>query len=99
MKSTHINTVEAKNNFNKIVAKVRASKSAVVVDIRGEPAAVILDYETYKQLSASNEKNFDKSSGTMDQLRNFHKLMQKKYPQGTGDAAALLSEARSERLR
>ncbi len=90
-----VNTVEAKNRFNELVAETRKTKQPIVVQKRGEPVAVILDYESYQQTTAA--KPGKDSKRLLADLMNFHHAMKKKYEKGTGDSAEILRQIRSER--
>lgn len=90
-----VNTVEAKNRFNELVAETRKTKKPIVVQKRGEPVAIILDYESYQQNTASKPNKASKT--LLADLMNFHHTMKKKYPKGTGDSAEILRQIRQER--
>lgn len=90
-----VNTVEAKNRFNELVTETRKTKKPIVVQKRGEPVAVILDYESYQQNMASKPGKGSKT--LLADLINFHRTMKKKYPKGTGDSAEILRQIRRER--
>ena len=95
MKRRSVNTVEAKNRLNELIAEVNRSKEPVVVEKRGKPVAVVLDYETFIQ-GRRGEKRGERET-LLKELNNFHKRMRKKYPQGTGDSVEILREIRLQR--
>ena len=90
-----VNTVEAKNRFNELVAETRKTRKPIVVQKRGEPVAVILDYESYQQTIPSKPGKGSKT--LLTDLMNFHHTMKKKYAKGTGDSAEILRQIRRER--
>lgn len=93
-----VNTVEAKNRLNELIAQVNRTKSPLIVEKRGEPVAVVLDYESYLQQSVASREN-EKNGTFIEQLRSFHRYLDKKYPRGTGDSTELIRESREERMR
>lgn len=91
-----INTVEAKNRLNELIAKVERSHVPIVIKRRGEPVAVLLDYRSY----SVKEKRQGKRVVTdtlMQEFKNLHKELRRRHPQGTGNSADLLREMRDER--
>lgn len=90
-----VNTVEAKNRFNELVALAQKTRQPVVVEKRGEPVAVILDYETYQEKIALPAR--PARENLIRDLEAWHEYMKKKYPHGTGDSAEILHEVRKER--
>ena len=90
-----VNTVEAKNRFNELVAETRKTKKPIVVNKRGEPVAIIVDYESYQ---ANMAPKSEKEGGNLfADLMNFHRTLKKKYPHGTGDSVEILRKIREER--
>jgi prevent-host-death family protein len=49
MPKTTVNTVEAKNNLNSLIAQVERDKTPIIIEKRGTPVAVIWDYQTYRE--------------------------------------------------
>ena len=92
-----VNTVQAKNRLNELIAQTNESKEPIVVEKRGEPVAVILDYASYQTDQAPKQKK------SHDQfwrdLKAFHRHMEKKYPEGTGDSVEIIRQMREERAR
>ena len=93
MKETHVNTVEAKNRLNELIAEANKTKKPIVVKKRNTPVAVVVDFATY-QAERSSRKD---DSSLLQELHAFHRMMKKKNPQGTGDSVQILREARDER--
>lgn len=93
-----VNTVEAKNRFNELIAQLNRTKNPLIVEKRGQPVAVVLDYESYRLQSSAPPKN-KKGDIFIEKLKAFHRYLDKKYPQGTGDSIQLIKEAREERMR
>lgn len=93
--SSTVNTVAAKNRFNELVALAQKTREPVIVEKRGEPVAVILDYETYQEKIAPSARSAPGS--LIRDLKAWHEYMKQKYPQGTGDSAEILHEVRKER--
>lgn len=92
-----VNTVEAKNRLNELITKVNQTKKTVVVEKRGVPVAVVLDYESYRKKSQSEIPA--KKDTLIEEMRAYHRYLQKKYPHGTGNSVELLREAREERMK
>lgn len=90
-----VNTVEAKNRFNQLVAEVNETREPVIVEKRGKPVAVVLDYQSYQKEAVA--KKGEPDEGLWRALSSFHKTMKKKYPSGTGDSAEILRQVRQER--
>lgn len=89
-----VNTVQAKNQFNALVSQAQNTKQPIIVEKRGQPIAVILDYETYKkEFTKTNNVTLD----LVSQLQTFHQHLSQKYPNGTGDAIEILRELRDEK--
>lgn len=91
-----VNTVKAKNDFNRIVAQITQSREPMIVEKRGTPVAVILDYESYNALQQS--KPSKNSQDLVSRLRNFHKFLKKHNPPDTSHAADILRDIRKERF-
>lgn len=92
-----VNTVEAKNRLNELIAEVGHTKVPVIVEKRGKPVAVVMDYQSY--LKEAAVERVEKDQALCRDLLSFHKIMRKKYPSGTGDSVEILREARDERFR
>jgi len=97
MKNTlkKVNTVLAKNQFNSLVAKANKTKEPIIIEKRGEPVAVILDYESY--VEQTKEESKQKNNEALTELENLHRYLKQKYPQGTGDSVKILRQSRKER--
>ena len=92
-----VNTVEAKNRLNELIAETNRSKQPIVVEKRGRPVAVVLDYDSFAAKGA-----VDRSADTetfLKELKAYHAMMRKKYPKGTGDSVEILREIREERSK
>lgn len=90
-----VNTVEAKNRFNELIALTNTNKQPIVVEKRGKPVAVVLDYGTYiKQIEPQESTTTDFTT----ELLALQNVLREKYPSGTGDTVAILRAAREERL-
>lgn len=92
-----VNTVEAKNRFNELIAEAARSKRPIVVEKRNEPVAVMLDYESYRASERSEKAKSGRDDALLGELEAFHRAMRKKYPRGTGDSVEILREVREER--
>lgn len=90
-----VNTVDAKNRLNELITQVEKTKKAIVVERRGRPVAVVVDYESYEQERGVVE-NVRKSALSKELIR-FHERMKRKYPKGTGDSVEILREVRLSR--
>ena len=98
-KKVSVNTVEAKNRLNELIAEVNRTHEPLIVEKRGKPVAVVLDFESYSS-KASAENQEDQKSRTdtfLKELRAYHQMMREKYPHGTGDSVEILREIRRER--
>lgn len=95
----NVNTVEAKNRLNELIAEVNRSKEPVVVEKRGTPVAVVVDYESYRkeQKSDNQAEGKAKTETFLKELRAFHEMMRREYPKGTGDSVEILRQIREER--
>lgn len=99
MKRSHrVNTVEAKNRLNELIAEVNESGEPIVVEKWGEPVAVVVDFESFQKREKQRTKTKQQPDLFLRELRAFHNQMQKKYPQGTGDSVEILREIRQERI-
>lgn len=99
MKRTHrVNTAEAKNRLNELIAEVNESREPIVVEKWGEPVAVVIDFESFQKREKKKSKAKQQSDTFLSELKAFHKQMSKKYPQGTGDSVEILREIRQERV-
>ncbi len=90
-----VNTVDAKNRLNELLTEVERTKRPLVVERRGEPIAVVIDYESYER-----EGKVDKprpKNPLSKELFSFHDRLKKKYPKGTGDSVAILRQVRADR--
>jgi prevent-host-death family protein len=92
-----VNTVEAKNRLNELIAQAGQTKKPIVVEKRGKPVAVMLDYESYQKSSPPSGKKRKGEDPFLKELQAFHQLMKKKYPEGTGDSVEILRGVRQER--
>lgn len=90
-----VNTVEAKNRFNELVALAQKTREPVIVEKRGEPVAVILDYETYQEKVTPSAQARDEN--LIRDLQAWHEYLNKKYPQGGSDSVEILRRMREER--
>jgi len=90
-----VNTVEAKNRLNELIAEVNRSKEPIVVEKRGKPVAVVVDYESYSKGAGRSEKARDET--LVQEIEAFQKVMKKKYPSGTGDTVEILRDVRLAR--
>jgi hypothetical protein len=66
-----------------------------VVERRGRPIVVVVDYESYEKegkTEAMNAKN-----PLSKELFSFHDRLKKKYPKGTGDSVEILRQTRADR--
>lgn len=96
---THINTVEAKNTFNALIAKAERDRKPVIIEKRGAPVAVILDYQTYRENNPVASGN-GKKPGLADALKKWHAFLKKNNPRRvTTDSVELIRELREERSR
>ncbi len=95
-----VNTVEAKNRLNELIGEVVATKEAVVIEKRGEPIAVVLDYESYQKnkILPSQKRRKKEKDFLFLELKNFHRYLRKKYPRKTGDSVEILREIREKRI-
>lgn len=96
-KSQRVNTVEAKNRLNELIAEVNETGEPVIVEKWGEPVAVVVDYASFQQ-AAKKRKPKSQPDQFLRELLAWHDQMRKKYPKGTGDSVAILGEIRQERL-
>jgi len=71
-----VNTVEAKNRLNELIAEVNRSKEPIVVEKRGKPVAVVVDYESYSKGAGRSEKARDET--LVQEIEAFQKVMKKK---------------------
>src|SRR5262245_27312352 len=90
-----VNTVDAKNRLNELLAEVERTKRPMVVERRGRPVAVVVDYESYEREKQGRESRHRGTSAR--ELWSFHLRMKKKYPKGTGDSVEILREVRLTR--
>lgn len=93
-----VNTVEAKNRLNELIAEVVESGEPIVVEKRGKPVAVVVDFESFHKKEKRKLKTKRKSDVFLHELQAFNKQMSKKYPQGTGDSVEILREIKQERI-
>ena len=97
LRGKHVNTVEAKNRLNELIAEVNQTHQPLIVQKRGEPVAVVLDYQSYNEKFSQERRESDET--LLQELKAFHKHLQKKYPKGTGEAVEILRDIREERGR
>ena len=90
-----VNTVDAKNRLNELITQVEKTKKAIVVERRGRPVAVVVDYESYEQERGATETV--RKSALSKELIRFHERMKRKYPKGTGDSVEILRGVRLSR--
>lgn len=97
----HVNTVEAKNRLNELIAKAVDTQEPIVIEKRGEPIAVVLDYKTYQKTQNASFKQSKKGKrdSFLEELKSFHRHLKKKYPKGTGDSVEILREIRERRMQ
>lgn len=94
--TARVNTVDAKNRLNELLAEVERTKRPLIVEKRGKPVAVVMDYESYEKERGGREA---RGRGTLSrELRSFHLRMKKKYPKGTGDSVEILHDMRLNRV-
>lgn len=98
-KQKTVNTVEAKNRFNELIAQVNRTKNPLIVEKRGQPVAVVLDYESYQKQKGQKAGKADERDTFIEELEAWHRYLRKKYPKGTGDSVELIREAREERMK
>lgn len=84
MENPFINTVTAKNEFNALVAKVNKDKRPVIVAKRGEPVAVLLDYNTFQGMTEQTTQSATRTNLT-HRLKAFHEYQAQVYPHGQCD--------------
>lgn len=94
---TSVNTVEAKNRLNELIAKAVKTKKPIVVEKRGEPIAVLLDYKSYQK--TASQKQAETKQSLWEEMKTFHQHLRKKYPRGTGDSVEILHQIRKERIQ
>jgi len=91
----HVNTVDAKNRLNELLTEVEKTKKTIVVERRGRPVAVMIDYESYEK--DRNLQEASRAGSLSKELMRFHERMKRKYPKGTGDSVEILREVRLSR--
>lgn len=84
MQNSFINTVTAKNEFNALVAKINKDKKPVIVAKRGEPVAVLLDYNTYQGMTEQATQSTTRANLTQ-RLQAFQEYQARAYPHGQSD--------------
>lgn len=102
MSVTKINTVQAKNQFNALLNGVLASKEPVIVEKRGEPVAVLIDYETYQEKiqQKAKQETSEHNKKLIKEFEAYWKRMKEKHPKGTGPTGLeILHEMREERMK
>ena len=92
-----VNTVEAKNRLNELLTEVEKTRQPLVVERRGQPIAVVIDYETYQQQENAETARTQAKDPLSKQLLSFHARLKKKYPKGTGDSVEILRQIRDDR--
>src|SRR5687768_17176054 len=90
---TAVNTVEAKNNLNALIAQARESRRPIIVEKRGEPVAVIQDYESFREAGGAAVPKTD----LYRELSAFHRLLARKRPKKSSDSADLIRSMREQR--
>lgn len=93
----HVNTVEAKNKFNELVAEVNRTGKPIIVEKHREPVAVVLDYKSFLKKAPSKREKKGSSENLLSELQAFHRMMKKRHPEGTGDSVEILRQMREER--
>lgn len=93
--AVRVNTVHAKNRLNELLAGLEKNRQPVVVERRGKPVAVFVDYASYE--SREGKPPSPRKNPFLAELTSFHKRMRKKYPHGTGDSVEILCEMREQR--
>lgn len=94
---THVNTVDAKNRLNELLAEVNRTKKPVIIEKRGNAVAVLLDYETFERGKPEVARMGKRNDPLLKEMTAFHERLRKKYPKGTGDSVEILREIRQER--
>lgn len=93
---SRVNTVQAKNNLNALLAQIESGKKPIIIEKRGEPVAVLLDYETYQE--GRGEDPVSAARTAYEELYADH--LARKGTQSPGeDSAELIRQAREERIR
>ncbi|MBI2346403.1 MAG: type II toxin-antitoxin system Phd/YefM family antitoxin [Deltaproteobacteria bacterium] len=90
-----VNTVEAKNRFNELIAKAERTKQPIIVEKRGSPVAVVIDYASYRKKIGRPANS--PAGKIVVALETLHHFLRAKYPSGTGDSAEILHEVRRQR--
>lgn len=83
MKTEFINTVTAKNEFNALIATINKTKTPIIVAKRGQPVAVLLDFESFQEMGGQSQDSND--STLIKRLRAFHKHLAKELPESRHD--------------
>ena len=84
MKRT-VSASEAQNNFGAIVQWAEKNQADVVVERRGKPAAVIISYEVYEDLTALRER--DRKRKALEELQELRQEVQRRNPDLTAEEA------------
>lgn len=91
-----VNTVDAKNNLNSLLAQVKSRKKPVIIEKRGEPVAVLVDYETYR--TSQKKGQVSGARKVYEELYADHLTQKGNRPMGT-DSAEIIRQARDERIK
>ena len=94
--SLRVNTVTAKNQLNELLSDLSRTKRPLIVEKRGKPIAVVIDYESYEKEKPTETP--PKRNTLPQEIEQFHLRMKKKYPKGTGDSVEILREIRKGRV-
>lgn len=93
---SHVNTVQAKNELNALVEQTRQSKQPIIIEKRGEPVAVLWGYEEFRNRAKTTTED-NASASLVREIRAFHKIQKKKFPQPSTDSVDILRQLRTER--
>lgn len=93
----NVNTVEAKNRLNELLAEVERTHHPIIVERRGVPVAVVVDYESYRSQLEHTEPRRTGADPVWKAMQTLHDALAEKYPQGTGDAVEILRDIRQSR--
>ena len=94
----HVNTVQAKNEFNALVTEVNRTKEPVIIEKRGKPVAVIVDFTTYHENNQVDKKS--QQDNFFKELLAHHEQMKADNPNWEScDSVELIREMREERAQ
>jgi len=83
MTTTHISTIEAKEEFSELINRVSHGKEQIIFTRRGKEIAALIPLEDYQKLQTSQRKS---------DLEEAVSALQEARSQGTTTLAALRSE-------